>query len=196
MYEELKKEIADVMRYIEEKGWNHGRAGNASVLVRETGHLLITPSGVAKSRLRPSDILVLDVSGRILEGSGKPSSELPMHLEIYRNYGDVGAVLHAHGVYSTVLAITRTPLPVLIDEMRLVLGGDIRVADYAPFGTVELARNVAEALRDRRAVIIANHGVLAVGRDIWEAVEALGLVERLSQSYVLGRIMGKVYTLE
>ncbi|MEM0045868.1 MAG: class II aldolase/adducin family protein, partial [Desulfurococcaceae archaeon] len=105
------------------------------------------------------------------------------------------AVVHAHGVYSTTLSITRDPLPLLIEEMVMYLGGEVRVAEYAPSGTEELAEKVVKALNGRKAVILANHGVVACGKDLEEAVEVLGLVERLSQIYILARLLGKVHLL-
>lgn len=195
VYEKLKEEIVRALRYIEDKGWNFGRAGNASVFVRDRGHVLVTPSGVPKSRLKPEDILVVDLEGSLVEGSGKPTIELPMHLAIYRAYDYVNAIIHAHGLYSTVLAIAREPLPPLIEEAVIVLGGDVRVAEFALAGTTQLAENVVKALEGRKAAILANHGVVACGHDLDDAIEVLGLVERLSQVYVLARVLGKTYNL-
>ncbi|MEL9999729.1 MAG: class II aldolase/adducin family protein [Desulfurococcaceae archaeon] len=195
VYEELKRDIVNAFHYMEERGWNYGRAGNISVFVRENGHVLVTPSGVLKAKLKPEDILVLDVKGNLLEGRGKPTIELPLHLAIYDAYEYFNAVVHAHGVYSTTLSITRDPLPLLIEEMVMYLGGEVRVAEYAPSGTEELAEKVVKALNGRKAVILANHGVVACGKDLEEAVEVLGLVERLSQIYILARLLGKVHLL-
>lgn len=195
MYSELKKEIVRAFRYMEKRGWNHGKAGNVSVFVREKDHILVTPSGVSKVKLKPSDILVVDLGGNVVDGAGKPTVELPLHLAIYRAYRYVNAVVHAHGVFSTVLAVIREPLPPLIEEIIVELGGEIRVAEYAPSGTLELAQNVVKALEGRKAAILANHGVITCGKNLEEAVELLGLVERLSQVYVLSRVLGKVHTL-
>ncbi|MEM4888374.1 MAG: class II aldolase/adducin family protein [Thermosphaera sp.] len=83
MYDDLKRQIVDVFRYIEEKGWNYGRAGNISIYIRKENRVLITPSGVPKSKLKPEEILVLDAEGNVIEGVGKPTIELPMHLAIF-----------------------------------------------------------------------------------------------------------------
>ncbi|MEM4490079.1 MAG: class II aldolase/adducin family protein [Desulfurococcaceae archaeon] len=195
MYDDLKRQIVDVFRYIEEKGWNHGRAGNISIYIRKENRVLITPSGVPKSKLKPEEILVLDAEGNVIEGVGKPTIELPMHLAIYKAYDYVNAIIHAHGIYSTTLAIAREPLPALIDEMIIYVGGDIRVAEYAPPGTSELAENIVKALEGRKAAIIANHGLIACGRDLEEATEILGLVERISQAYIFAKLLGKVNLL-
>lgn len=195
MYEEYKEEVVAVLKYIEEKGWNYGRSGNISVLIRGNKHVLVTPSGVLKSKLRPGDILVVDMEGRVIEGRGRPTIELPLHLAIYRSSDHVNAVIHAHGIYSTTLAISREPLPPLIEEMIIRIGGGVEIAEYAPAGSRELAENVVRALGYRKAVIIANHGVVACGEDLEEAVEILGLVERISYSYILSKLIGKIYQL-
>ncbi|MGC8982737.1 MAG: class II aldolase/adducin family protein [Desulfurococcaceae archaeon] len=195
LYEELKQKIVEIMKYLEERGLNYGRSGNASIIVREAGHVLITPSGLLKSRLTPEDIVVVDLEGRLVEGARKPSSELLLHLAIYKEYKYFNAVIHAHAVYSSILALLREPLPPVLEEMVMYTGGEVRVADYAPYGTRELAENAVKALRGRSAVILANHGIVACGRDIEEALEVLTLVERAAKVYVMARMLGPVAQL-
>ncbi|MEM4101385.1 MAG: class II aldolase/adducin family protein [Desulfurococcaceae archaeon] len=195
MYEELKVKIVEVMKFLEEKGLNYGKSGNASVLVRSKGHVVITPSGLDKSKLKPEDVVVTDLEGRVIEGFHRPSSELPLHLAIYREYKRFNAVIHAHTIYSTVLSVIRNPLPPILEELVLYTGGDVRVAEYAPSGTWTLAENVVKALKDRSAVMLANHGLVACGRTLEEALEVLVLVERAAQIYVLSRMLGSVSPL-
>ncbi|MCY0867712.1 MAG: class II aldolase/adducin family protein [Desulfurococcus sp.] len=189
LYTDLKARIVEVARLLEEKNLNHGRSGNISMRVPDSNHVLITPSGLVKSRLNTDDIVVIDTEGRVVEGRWKPSSEVNMHLAIYKARNDVNAIIHAHTVYSTVLAVARKPLPPIIEEAVLFLGGEVRVAEFAPYGTVQLAENVVRALGDRKAVLLASHGVVAVGGSLEEAVEVLSLLERLSQVYVLSEIL-------
>jgi len=191
---DLKRRIVDVFKYMDEKGLNYGRSGNISVKVGDD-RLLITPSGVIKSALSPEDILLVSMNGEVIEGRHKPSVEMPLHLAIYKSYSHVGAIIHAHPVYTSILAVIREPLPPIIEEMMLYTGGEVRVADYAPFGTEELAENAVKALKDRSAVILANHGVVTCGRNLDEALEVLVVVERTSQIYVLAKLTGKVYSL-
>ncbi|MEM0244693.1 MAG: class II aldolase/adducin family protein [Zestosphaera sp.] len=191
MYEELKKEIIDVLKFMEDKGLNHGRSGNVSVRVKGVNHVLITPSGLPKARLSTEDIVVVSISGEVIEGARKPTVELPLHTAIYRKYDYFNAVIHAHPIYVTTLAIAREPLPPVVEEAVLYVGGEVRVAEYAPFGSRELAENVVRALEDRTAVILPNHGVVTCGRSLEEALEVLVLIERLAQSYILSRILGK-----
>lgn len=195
MYEEHKVEIVKALQYMEDKGWNFGRAGNVSVFLRDKEHVLVTPTGIPKAKLKPEDILVVDVNGSLVEGYGRPTIELPMHLAIYKAYDHVNAIIHAHGLYSTVLAVTREPLPPLIEEAVIVLGGEVRVADFAPAGTLELAENVVKALQGRKATLIANHGVITCGQNLEDALEVLGLVERLAYVYIHSKLLGRVHHL-
>lgn len=176
---------------MEDKGLNHGRSGNVSVRVKESNHVLITPSGLPKARLSSEDIVVVSMSGEVIEGSRKPTVELPLHTEIYRSYDYFNAVIHAHPIYVTALAIAREPLPPVVEEAILYVGGEVRVAEYAVFGSRELAKNVVKALENRTAVILPNHGVVTCGKNLEEALEVLILVERLAQSYILSKILGK-----
>ncbi len=194
MYEDLKEKIVEVLAYLDSRGLNYGRSGNVSVRA-SSEHVVITPSGRVKARLSPGDLVVVDFTGSVVEGVLKPSSELPLHLAIYSAYDYVNAVIHAHSIYTSVLSVAREPLPPILEEMVLYVGGDVRVADYAPFGTRELAENAVEALRGRKAAILANHGVVAVGVDLDDALEVLELVERAAQVYVFSRLLGRVTTI-
>ena len=194
MYDDLKREIVEVLVYLESKGLNYGRSGNVSV--RANGeHIVITPGGLLKSRLKPEDLVVVDYSGEIVEGFNKPSSELELHLAIYKAYEYFNAIIHAHSIYTGVLSVMREPLPPILEEVTIYVGGDVRVAEYAPFGTRELAKNAVEALRNRKAVILANHGVVSCGVDLEDALEILELVERAAEIYVFSRLIGRVTTL-
>ncbi len=195
LYEDVKSDVARVLKILEEKGLNYGRSGNVSVRIPDKGHIVITPSGLVKSALSPKDLLVIDIEGNVIEGDGSPTVETPLHLGIYREYEYFNAVIHAHTIYSSALAVARESIPPIIEEMVLYIGGEVRVADYAPFGSKELAENAVKALRDRRAVLLANHGVVACGRDLWEALEVLEVVERVAHIYVLSKALGRAFSI-
>jgi len=194
MYEDLKRKIVDILVYLESKGLNYGKSGNVSVRA-SSEHVVITPSMRVKAKLKPEDMVVVDFNGKVIEGVYKPSSELPLHLAVYRAYDYVNAIIHAHTIYTSILSVTRESLPPILEEMALYVGGDVKVADYAPFGSRELAENAVEALRNRKAAILANHGVVACGVDLDDALEVLELVERAAQIYVYSRLLGRVTTL-
>ncbi|MCS7104249.1 MAG: class II aldolase/adducin family protein [Thermofilaceae archaeon] len=189
-YPELRRQIVRAFKIMERKGLNYGYSGNVSARVGE-GVFIVTPSGKRKAALRPEELLVVDWEGNLIEGDGKPSVELPLHLAVYRNRKDVSAVIHAHPIYATVLSILRIDLEPVVEELALYVGGEVKVADYAPSGTEQLAENAVKTLADRNAVILANHGVLACGKNMDEALNVLECVERTAHSYVLARILGE-----
>jgi L-fuculose-phosphate aldolase len=186
----LRERVAWALRYMEEKGLNYGYSGNVSARAGP-GAYLITPGGVRKAEVKPEDLLLVDGEGRVIEGTGKPSVELPLHLAIYKARPDVGAIIHAHPIYATVLSVLRLDLEPIVEELALYVGGGVRVADYAPSGTEKLAENALKALGDRNAAILANHGVLACGSDVDEALKVLESVERAAQIYLLARLAGE-----
>ena len=158
-----------------------GTSGNVSMRVKrvEEGRALmaITPSGVEYDALKPEDILVTDMDIEPVEGSGIPSSESLLHAEIYRRRSDVGAVMHTHSTFATAAAVAGVDIPLIIDEMALVVGGEAKVSEYAFPSSDALAANVCDALGGRNAALIRNHGVVGVGADLDEALKVCELVE-------------------
>lgn len=150
-----------------------GTSGNVSVRVGDT--VLVTPTGVPYQRLTPGDVVGVDLHGRQMIGSLRPTSELPMHLAVYRATG-TRAIVHTHAVHATAVSTLVRELP-LIHYMAGALGGAVRVAPYATYGTPELAENVRAALMDRTACLLQNHGTIAYGDSLTEAYERTAQVE-------------------
>ena len=191
-----KQAVVDAARDLARIGLVTGSSGNVSTrLPDERGLLAITPLGQACSEAEARDIVVADFDAEPLEDGTMPSSETLLHAGIYRARPDVGAVIHTHPVYASVAAVAGLEVPPVIDEMVIAIGGSIRVSKYAFPGTQELADNVLDALGDRGAALIRNHGAVAVGRDLGEALYVSALVERVSQVYVQASILGKANTL-
>jgi L-fuculose-phosphate aldolase len=187
--QELRRELLDAARALFRVGLLSGKEGNLSAITPNR-LVVITPARKNYLALAPEDLVVVDPQGRKIRGQRSPSSELRMHLEIYRRRQDVGAIIHTHATYATVLALTRSKLPAVLDEVTLALGGEIAVSRYAMPGTEELGRNVAAALDGKGAALIANHGCVAVGRGVEEALENMIILERASQIYVISRDFG------
>jgi L-fuculose-phosphate aldolase len=150
-----------------------GTAGNLSA--RREDRVAITPSGAELATLEPTQVTVVDLDGRVVAGELVPSSELDLHLGVYRRY-DAGAVVHTHAPMATALSCVLDELPCVHYQM-LLFGGPLRVAPYATFGTPELAEAVLEALEGRSAALMANHGAIAYAADLGGAVELSLLVE-------------------
>jgi len=154
-----RAEIIECARKLAGDELTVGTSGNLSV--RRDDLLAITPSGVDYDDLTPDQVIVTDLAGKVVEGTGSPSSELPMHRLIYR-HSDAQAVVHTHGVYSTVVGTLRTQTPP-VHYMLVLHGGPVRVAPYALFGSEELSQVVAQAMEDRFAVLMQNHGAVCYG---------------------------------
>ncbi|MDQ1044379.1 class II aldolase/adducin family protein [Streptomyces sp. V4I2] len=150
-----------------------GTSGNVSVRVEDT--VLVTPSGVPYDRLAPDDVTGVDLDGRQVLGTLVPTSELPMHLAVYRAT-DAGAVVHTHAVHATAVSTLVPELPA-IHYMAAALGGAVRVAPYATYGTDELAENMLHALADRSACLLQNHGTLTYGTTLDQAYDRTAQLE-------------------
>ncbi|MBZ9641014.1 class II aldolase/adducin family protein [Streptomyces sp. PSKA30] len=150
-----------------------GTSGNVSVRVRDT--VLVTPSGVPYDRLTPDDLTAVDLDGRQVRGTLVPTSELPMHLAVYRTT-DARAVVHTHAVHATAVSTLVRELPA-IHYMAGALGGPVRVAPYATYGTEELAENMLHALADRSGCLLQNHGTLTYGATLDQAYDRTAQLE-------------------
>ena len=173
----LRQKITRVARRMAELGLVRGSSGNVSA--RWGDIVLITPSGIVYERLHPSQVIAIDLAGRVVSGMGAPSSEWRMHLSIYRAREDVRAVVHTHSPYATAASF-RKHLPVFHDEGKMLFGDEVPVSEHAPPGSWALAEAVAEALGKRgKVALIARHGAVAVGRTL---TEALLLAEKLEEA--------------
>ena len=177
----LRSELVDTCNAMSEHGLTFGTSGNASARLDEDS-LLITPTGLPYASLHPNDIVHLRYDGQFY-GSQRPSSEWLFHRDIMRERHDVNAVVHTHSSFATTLACQGTSIP-SFHYMVAVAGGDnIRCAPYALFGTQALSDQALEALDQRTACLLANHGQLALGKDLSAALKMAGEVETLSRMF-------------
>ena len=198
MWESEKKQVIEAAQEMERKGLAVGTAGNISLRLKDPGGrdlLAITPSGRYYDSLKVDDIVVVDFAGQKVEGELKASIETIMHIQVHQARKKVNAVVHAHPAFCSAIAVARMDIPPLIDEQVILIGGEIKVAEYGFPGTPELAKNVVSALGPRNAVILANHGVLSVGRDMREALTICELAEEMAKIYVSALSLGKVNQL-
>jgi len=198
MWESEKKQVIEAAQEMERKGLVVGTAGNLSLRLKDPdgrGLLAITPSGRYYDSLKVEDIVVVDFAGQKVEGELKATIETVMHIEVQKARKKVNAVVHAHAPFCSAIAVAGLDIPPLIDEQVTLIGGEIKVAQYGLPGTPELAKNAVAALGPRNAVILANHGVLSVGRDMREALTICELAEELAKIYVSALSLGKVNQL-
>ncbi|MGY2701676.1 class II aldolase/adducin family protein [Nocardioides sp. HB32] len=172
----LREQVAAASRRLAAEGLLIGTAGNVSA--REGDRIAVTGTGVVLGECVADDVTVVSPTGEVLEGTLVPTSELDLHLGVHAGSGSA-AVVHTHAPYSTAAACVLVELPVL-HYQQLLLGGEVRVAPYATFGTPELADGVLAALHGRQAALMANHGSVAVGATLAKAVENALLLEWLA----------------
>ena len=189
--EDFKKLIIDTGRELYKQNLTIGTWGNISVLDSETGLVYIKPSGMDYNEINLEDVIVVNKQGKVIEGFRKPSIEMPMHLSIYNARKDVGAIVHYHPIYSSVLAVTGFSLPGICEDFVQIVGEKVLCAKYALPGSGELAENAVASLGDRKAVFLLNHGTLCVGRDMKEAMKVCYVVEKTAHIYILSKSVGK-----
>ena len=189
--EKLKRLIVDTGRELYKQNLTIGTWGNISVLDPETDLVYIKPSGMDYNEINLEDVIVVDKKGKTIEGVRRPSIEMPMHLSIYNVRKDVGAIVHYHPIYSSVLAVTGSSLPGICEDFVQIVGEKVLCAKYALPGSDELAKNAVASLGERNAVFLLNHGTLCVGKDIKEAMKVCYVVEKTAHIYILSKSVGK-----
>jgi L-fuculose-phosphate aldolase len=184
--ENERAQLAKACHRVAAKGLVTGTAGNLSI--RAGDHVVITPTGGVLEELTPEMMTVIDFDGEIVDGDLAPTSETELHLLVYQS-SFAKAVAHAHGLASTAVACTHDELPV-IHYSQLMLGGSVRTAPYATFGSPELAKNVVAALEGKTAALMANHGSVAHGQTIDAACETLEMLEWSCELYARALNLG------
>jgi L-fuculose-phosphate aldolase len=169
----VRQHVAAAARRLAAEGLVLGTAGNVSA--RRGDEIAVTPTGAVLAELEPEQVTVVDLDGKQIDGDLAPTSELGLHLGVYRRY-DAGAVVHTHAPMATALSCVIDELPCVHYQM-LALGGAVPVAPYATFGTPELARSVLDALEGRSAALMANHGAIVHAQDLDAAVDLSLLLE-------------------
>lgn len=185
---EVRQNIIHTGIALLDKGLVAGTWGNISMRTGE--QVAITPSGRSYRTLAADDIVIVDLAGQVIDGTLKPSSELPLHLAIYRQRSDVQAIVHTHSVFASACAVAHQPIPPIIEDLVQLAGGAIDVAAYALPGTDELAQKAVSALADKFAVLLANHGVIGCGKSLQEAMLACELVEKAAQIFIYAQSLG------
>jgi L-fuculose-phosphate aldolase len=171
-----------------------GTAGNLGARLPD-GNAVLTPSSLDYTQMTLDDLVVCDLDGNVLEGTRGPTTEKALHLAALRQHQDIGATMHCHAKYATMFALTRTPIPAVIEEFDVFVGGDVEVANYCTTGTQELADEVASRVAAKAAVLMANHGLFAVGTTPKDVLHIASLVERTAEIVWGARALGRVVPL-
>lgn len=190
---EIRMLICEVGRRIYARGLVAGADGNISVRLPR-GRLLVTPSGLSKGFMKPDDLVVTDLDGAPI-GGGKPTSELALHLAVYRKRGDVQAVVHAHPPTAVAMTVAGITLDQCVMPEVLVYMGTVPTTRYATPSSPEGAEAIEELIGNHEALLLDRHGAVTVGPDLPTAWERMEKIEQFAQIVVLARLLGGVRTL-
>lgn len=189
----LKEERELIVEYGKKlitSGLTKGTGGNLSIYNRKKGLMAISPSGIDYFKIRPEDVVVLNLSGEKIDGDKNPSSEYEMHKIFYEKRIDIDAIIHTHTIYATTIACLNWDLPA-VHYMIALAGPNIRCAEYATYGTKELADNAFKGMKDRNAVLLANHGLLAGAKDLANAFNITEEIEYCAELYYRTKSIGE-----
>ena len=186
---EMKQAVLDAAKAMVTSGLVEGTAGNVSGRLSD-GRVVLTPSSLDYGVMTLDDLVVTDADGQLLEGDRDPTTEKALHLACLRTHADIGAVMHCHALFASMFAINHEPIPCVAEEFDVYVGGEVPVAGYRLTGSAELAEEASRWLGDRGAVLMANHGLLCVGKDPADALKFARHVERTAQLVWGAKLMG------
>jgi len=197
-YGQEKKDVLNCAKWLSEHGYfggYRGSGGNISVRINDSNLIAITPSGKSYHEMLSDDICVIDSDQKPVEGHLIPSVETSMHLGIYQHRPNMGAIIHTHPVFASVLSIINQPIPALFDEIAFEIGTSVEIVPYAISGSSELVQNVVGKLDNHCfCYIIQNHGALSLGKDINQAWKNAELLEKVAQVYYSALTTGRKIT--
>ena len=191
MLETLRKELWRLHLELPKNNLVAWTGGNISARDRQTGHVVIKPSGVPYAELAPERMVVVDLEGKVVEGSLKPSSDTLAHVYIYRHRPDVNGIVHTHSTFATAFAALGRPIPACLTAICDEFGGPIPCGGYARIGGDEIGQEVIRSIGDSPAVLLKNHGVFTVGPTPEAAVKAAVMVEDAARTMYFALLLGE-----
>jgi L-fuculose-phosphate aldolase len=190
----LKKDIIEAGKRAYARGYVASNDGNISARI-DKKNILITLTGISKGFMKENDLIVVDMNGKAVSGKKKPSSEIQMHLQIYKERADVNSVCHLHPPYATGFAVAGIPLDQYVLQEVILTLGTIPLVPYGTTGTEELYKALLPFLQNYDAFLLANHGALTVGTDIFNAYNKMETLEHVAQIIFIAKQLGNVNTL-
>ncbi len=187
--ENIRKTIVRFGNKMVASGLTTGTGGNLSMIDRDSGKVAVSPSGIEYAALSPEDVVLTDMEGNIVDGTCKPSSELGFHLALYRQREEITAVVHTHSPYAVTMACLGWEIPA-VHYLVGFAGKKVPIAPYATFGTPELAQLVANHIGEYNALLMANHGLVTVGRTMDTAFAAAEEIEFVARIYYQTKSIG------
>ena len=192
--QETKEQVLWVAKEMLISNLVQGTAGNCAARLPD-GNAVLTPSSLDYLEMTLDDLVVCDLDGNVLEGERSPTTEKALHLSALRMHDEINATMHCHAKFATMFALTRRSIPAVIEEFDVFIGGDVEVAEYRTTGTDELADEVAKRVGEKAAVLMANHGLFAVGKDPRDVLHIAHLVERTAEIIWGAEQLGEVVPL-
>lgn len=189
--EDLKQQVYEGNCMLPKAGLVTWTSGNVSGRDPETGYVVIKPSGVRYEVMRPEHMVVIDLDGRVIEGSLKPSVDAATHLYVYRHRPDVYGIVHTHSTFATAFAAVGKPIPVYLTAIADEFGGPIPVGEYCQIGGEEIGREIVRSIGDSRAILMKNHGVFTIGPSVEAAVKAAVMVEDVARTVFYALQLGQ-----
>jgi len=192
--DEVKDAVLAAAKRMYARGLVEGTAGNVSGRV-DDGTVVVTPSSLGYEEMTLADLVQVTLDGEVVSGDRSPTSEKIVHLAAFAAYPEVAGVVHCHARYASMYAVAHQPIPAAIDEFIVYIGGEVPCCDYHPSGSDELGPEVAGKLADRSAALMANHGLVAIGKSVDDALHSALVVEHNAQIFWGAKLLGEVVAL-
>ncbi|EEQ56372.1 putative L-ribulose-5-phosphate 4-epimerase [Clostridiales bacterium 1_7_47FAA] len=189
LLKELREEVVRTGLRIAGSGLVQSTQGNISIVDRKQGLMAITPSGMNYDELSAADIVVTDLFGNIEDGERNPSTELPVHAYILRERDDINAIVHTHSPYATAMTLVNQEIPPVMIQLGEAVGGNVPIAPYTTGGQEKLGIVALDTMKDKNAVLLKNHGVIAVGPTLKRALFVAEMVEDTAKVYWIAKCM-------
>ena len=190
MLEKLKEELVELNQELPKNNLVAWTSGNVSARDTESGYMVIKPSGVPFEQLRPQDMVVLDMGGKVVEGACKPSSDTWSHLYVYQHRQDVNGVVHTHSRYATAFAAVGKPIPCVLTAIADEFGGPIPCGGFTLIGDESIGKIIVESIGKSPAILMKNHGVFTIGKDAKSAVKAAVMTEDVAATVWMSMQLG------
>jgi L-fuculose-phosphate aldolase len=185
----IRNEIIEVGKRAYSRGFVAANDGNISTRIGKN-RILITPANMSKGFMKNNDLIIVDIKGNVVEGKKKPSSEMRLHLQIYQNRSDVMSVCHLHPPYATTFAVAGIPLDQPYLSEAIISLGSVALVPYGTPGTEEVSRNLSPLLQSHDVFLLANHGALTVGKNVFDAYFKMETLEHVAKIIFLAKQIG------
>lgn len=193
---ELRKRVYEANMELQYNNLVRWTSGNASAIDKETGYVVIKPSGVKYRELSPENMVIVDLEGNVIEGDLKPLVDTASHLYVYRHREDVGGIIHTHSPYATSFSVRGEDLEIYTTTSAAQFGQTIRCSNFAVIGEEEIGKEIVEKIGDNTALLIKNHGVFTIGKTVEDALKSAVLLEETAEVVHFAKLRGDLEKMD